>query len=150
MSETIYKIIPNDYFFSDDKRNIEGAVRMLEMYLPGASITWEKYETPVFVDCGGNLEEIACPNCGKIINTDDWQEMMNHSDESSQFIDLSCILPCCGKASSLNNLLYNMDCGFAKIVIEIVSDVQPCKHDLYEAGKCFGKFGGLKMIIAHY
>lgn len=49
-----------------------------------------------------------------------------------------------------SDLKYQMDCGFAKFVIEILNPVQPpCEHDLYEASKCFGKLA-LKMIVSRY
>lgn len=60
----------------------------------------------------------------------------------------SILLPCCNGESTLNDLKYHMDCGFAKFVIEVLNPVQPiCKHDLYEDSKCFGKLS-LKTIVS--
>ncbi len=48
--------------------------------------------------------------------------------------------------STLNNRRYHSDCSFNKFVIEVLNpEHPPCKHDLFEACKCFGKIS-LRMI----
>ncbi len=152
MSDTIYKLIPCDYtFYPDDDKKVEGAVRLLKSYIKANTITWEKYDNPVFIDCGDNFDTVSCPFCEKSIEIDTWQEMMNKCFEESEFSNLNIVLPCCLKESTLNDLKYEMECGFAKLVIEVVNpEYPPCKHDLYEANKCFGKSVEFRMIVSHY
>lgn len=65
---------------------------------------------------------------------DDWQEMMSLSYEKSYLNNIDILLPCCKKISTLNNLKYQSDCGFAKFVIEVLNpEHAPCKNELYEA-----------------
>jgi hypothetical protein len=151
MSDTIYNIIPESYnLFPIDIRAIDGAVKMLKMYIQADNIYWESFESPTFIDCGSNFESVTCPSCGKDISMDVWQEMMDMCYERSYFNSLNIFLPCCKKESTLNDLIYKMDCGFAKFVIKVLNPMEPpCKHDLYEASKCFGKLR-LKMIVSRY
>lgn len=149
MSDTIYRIIPKSHdFFPVNTQAADGTVNILKMYVKAERISWKSYDDPIFVDCGGNLESITCPYCGDNIEIDDWQEMMSTCYERSSFNYLDIILSCCNREASLNNLKYQMDCGFAKFVIEILNPVEPpCKYDLHEASKCFGKLE-LKMIVS--
>lgn len=151
VSDIIYKIIPEIYdYYPADTKLIEGAVQILKMYIKADKITWEDFENPAFIDCGSNFESVSCPFCEESIAINDWQEMMSLSYEESHFNNLDILLPCCKRVSTLNNLKYQSDCGFAKFVIEILNpEYPPCKHDLYEASKCFGKLS-LRMISAKY
>jgi hypothetical protein len=149
VSDIIYKIIPETYdYYPAEAISIDGAVRILKMYIKADNISWTGFDNPAFINSGSNFESVCCPFCEEIIDMDDWQEMMSLSYEKSQFTDLDILLPCCGKMSTLNNLKYQSDCGFAKFVIEVLNpEYPPCKHDLYEASKCFGKLS-LRMVIA--
>jgi hypothetical protein len=151
MSDTIYKIIPEIYnFYPADAQSIEGAVKILKMYINADSISSESFESPAFIDCGSNFDSVKCPFCGNTISADVWQEMMNLCYVKSNFNDLNVFLDCCNRESTLNDLKYNMNCGFARFVINVLNPVEsPCKHDLYEASKCFGKLN-LKMIVSRY
>ena len=122
MSDTIYKIIPEIYdFYPTNTKSIEGAVQILKMYIKADKITWDVFENPVFIDCGSNFESVSCPFCEENIDIDDWQEMLSLSYEKSCFNNIDILLPCCKKMSTLNNLRYNSDCGFAKFVIEVLN-----------------------------
>jgi hypothetical protein len=149
LSDIIYKIIPETYdYYPADAKSIDGAIQILKMYIKADDITWTGFENPAFIDCGSYLESVCCPFCDESIDMDDWQEMMSLSYEKSQFTNIDILLPCCKKMSTLNNIRYQSDCGFAKFVIEVLNpEYPPCKHDLYEASKCFGKLS-LRMIIA--
>jgi len=151
MSDTLYRIIPESFdYLLVDERAADGAVKILKMYVEADKISWESFENPIFVDCGSNLETITCPFCGHNIDIDVWQEMMSTCYERSSFNNLDIILQCCNSETTLNNLKYQMDCGFTKFVIGVQNPVEPpCKHDIYEASKCFGKLK-LKMIVAKY
>ena len=149
MSDIIYKIIPETYdYYPADVKSIDEAVQLLKMYIKADDITWKGFENPTFIDCGSNFETVCCPFCGECIDIDDWQEMISLSYEKGQFKNIDILLPCCKKGSTLNNLKYQSDCGFAKFVIEVLNpEYPPCKYDLHEASKCFGKLS-LRMITA--
>lgn len=151
MSDIIYKIIPEIFdFYPVDTKDIDGAVKVLKMYVKADKISWKSFENPTFIDCGSNFDSVLCPLCGESISIDVWQEMMSLCYERSSFNNLDILLPCCNNRSTLNNLKYQMDCGFAKFVIEVLNpELPPCKHDLNEASKCFGKLS-LRMVVSKY
>ena len=73
----------------------------------------------MFFDCGANLESISCPNCGKGIPIDWWQDRMG---EDYEFTSLkSHALPCCEKLSTLAELEYDWPQGFAKFGIDAMN-----------------------------
>lgn len=78
--------------------------------------------TPVFVDCGSNLERIVCPKCGTELSFNWWSKAMGRLNES-EFILLETKLPCCGKIISLNDLKYYFPCGFACCEIDILNPI---------------------------
>lgn len=61
MSDTIYKIFPKDYLFLPDDDLINGSISLLKSFINGATILWEKYEHPTFIDCGDGLTTVTCP-----------------------------------------------------------------------------------------
>ncbi len=151
MSDTIYKIIPENYnFFPSGTRCIDEAVKLLKGNIHSDSISWTSFENPTFIDCGNCFDSVSCPFCGKEISDDVWQEMMNQCFESSRFNDIEVSVDCCNRETSLNDLNYNMDCGFAKFAINILNPVKPpCEHDLREVGTCLGNIR-LKIIVSRY
>jgi hypothetical protein len=122
VSDTLCKIIPEDYnFFPSNTNAIDGAVKILEMYVPAEKISWKSYKNPIFVDCGSNFESVSCPFCGNRIDIDVWQKMMSLCYERTNFNNLDISLSCCNNVSTLNDLIYHYDCGFSKFVIEILN-----------------------------
>lgn len=153
MSDTIYKIFPKDYLFLPDDDLIKDSVSLLKPFINEAPILWEKYEHPTFIDCGDGLTTVSCPYCKKLMPMELWANWLDISYKESKFYKLSISVPCCEKQSNLNDLIYNKDCGFAMFSISIynLEDYYPHAHEMYEAGKVFGKDGSeYKMIVAHY
>lgn len=106
------------------------------------------YDTPVFVDCGSNLEEIVCPACGKDLSFDWWGAAMDKA-HATDFSDLTVELPCCGNLGSLNTLRYNFPCGFARWVLEISDSADKIpKAVLSQIEAIAGE--KLRVIEAHY
>ena len=73
-----------------------------------------------------------CPICGKELGFDWWQGAMSTAPKSS-FTGLDVVLPCCNKASSLNELDYDFKCGFASCEIDIVNPAKNIDDELIEA-----------------
>ncbi|MDE6566603.1 MAG: hypothetical protein K2K70_02580, partial [Lachnospiraceae bacterium] len=105
MSDIITKIVPIKYDYIAGEEQIQATIMYIKEIVPGYQIETEVFETIQFVDCGGELEKIKCPDCGEEISFDWWGEVMNTAAEKD-FSDLSVKLPCCGRDGSLNDLEY--------------------------------------------
>lgn len=123
MSDYIVKIVPQDPFCKISEPILQKAGEFLEANIPCDSIEMKGSMTPVFVDCGGSLESIACPECHSELSFGWWGEAMEKANERG-FTSLETKLPCCGKIVSLNDLEYHFPCGFACCVINILNPVQ--------------------------
>jgi hypothetical protein len=105
-------------------------------------------QQPVFIDCGSNLECISCPNCNQELPSKWWGQAMNNS-YASHFGDLTVTTPCCNTITSLNNLEYDMPCGFASFYISIANPkAEPTQNDLERIESVLGV--PVKTVIAHY
>lgn len=71
-----------------------------------------------FIDCGGNMESIACPYTGNPIQPAVWARAMSRA-AGDDFRDLSFVCPCCGKNTSLNELVYHFPQGFARFSLAV-------------------------------
>lgn len=120
MSDHIVKIIPSDPYFRINDELSQKAVQFLKQNTKADSIKFRIQESPIFVDCGSNLESISCPICNKLLDFDWWQDSMDKAFRDS-FIDLNIKLPCCGKESTLNDLLYHFPCGFSSVEFDIIN-----------------------------
>ncbi|MDE6054761.1 MAG: hypothetical protein K2G55_13605 [Lachnospiraceae bacterium] len=114
MSDYYVIIIPDNLYCRVDIQAVQKAQSYLEECMMAMSVEIEIHEAPAFVDCGGYLQEIACPFCGSDL-WDWWGEAMDKSaGEAGLFDELDeKQLPCCGRRASLNDLKYNYPCGFA-------------------------------------
>lgn len=148
MSTAIIRIIPKDETTIFPKSISDQVVDHLNSYIRADNISVTVHDAPVFVDCGGNLEEIICPACGEEIPFDWWGEAMDKAS-TTDFSDLAVELPCCGQQSSLNDLKYDFPCGFARWVLEISDPVDEISGEvLVEIEAIMGE--ELRMIEAHY
>lgn len=118
MSDYIVKIIPIDCTYSITNEQSNRILKFIKSKVKADDVKTFVYETPVFVDCGSNLKTISCPHCGKGLDFSWWGESMDTASEDN-FKELSVIMPCCGKESTLNDLLYDFPCGFACIEFDI-------------------------------
>lgn len=120
MSDHIVKIIPSDPYFRINDKLSQKAVQFLKQNIKADSINFCMQESPVFVDCGANLESISCPICNKLLDFDWWQGSMDKAFRG-EFMDLYIKLPCCGQDSTLNDLLYHFPCGFSSFEFDIIN-----------------------------
>jgi len=118
MSSTFIKIISTDPSFFIDKSLQEKARMFLSKFFGKEQIEFINTDTIVFVDQGENFESVSCNLCKSLIETEAWQDAMDNAYKS-EFKDLFFITPCCNKKTSLNNLDYNWQAGFAKSIISI-------------------------------
>lgn len=120
MSDYVVKIIPTDYTYSVTKEQADCILKFIMSKINADNIKTSIYETPAFVDSGSNLAAISCPHCGTQLDFSWWGEAMDTASED-HFKELSIIMPCCGKGSTLNDLLYDFPCGFACIEFDILN-----------------------------
>jgi len=114
MSEHFVILIPTIPNFVPAREILEKGKDLFAQFLPGA----EEIKTVVtdeitFVDQGENFERICCPGCGLGIETAWWQAAMDKAYEE-KFRNLNLVTPCCGLATSLNDLDYRWPAGFAR------------------------------------
>ena len=152
MSDIIKKIIPCNPYSKCMEQNSEELIKYLRMNLGAKDCECVSYDTPQFIDCGSNLEEVICPYCRSSLDFEWWGEAMDAAGES-EFSNLNVLLPCCGKETSLNDLEYNMPCGFAASEIDILDgneeiDEEINERVLSELSEIAGE--KLRVIVAHY
>jgi len=121
MSDNWIVIIPADPSFVPPTDRVKKATLHLKGLAPNANeITEETHESIQFFDCGSNLERIQCPLCNEEIQRDWWQEKMGQ-DFDGGFKLQRFKTPCCGKRSSLNDLIYDWPQGFARFAIQAMN-----------------------------
>lgn len=112
MSDCIVKIMPLDPFCKISKPLLQKCRDFLEAAVPCDTIEVKCSETPMFIDCGSNLERIVCPECLSELSFDWWGDAMDQAGKKD-FTALDVQVPCCKKTVSLNDLEYDSPCGFA-------------------------------------
>ena len=157
MSDYIVKIIPTDPHLKresaskiegDTMREITETLQHIKSDLKHNEISFSYGHHPEFVDCGSNLHAIYCPTCREALDFGWWGQAMDKASES-QFENLAIQLPCCGGVSTLNDLVYDMPCGFASFQIQIANpSVEPTHEDLRRVEKLLEH--SILMINAHY
>ena len=132
ISDCIVKILPADPFCRVPAGALRDAKTFLETHLRCDFVEMEANDTPVFVDCGANLERISCPLCGAEIDFAWWGEVMDSASENA-FAVLEAEMPCCQKKVSLNDLNYDFPCGFACCFVSIFNPEQDVDDKLIGA-----------------
>ncbi|QHE52819.1 hypothetical protein [Pontibacillus sp. HMF3514] len=120
MSDTVIKFIPANPRFVPKKEAINEAelwIRSLTSCCEIKSILTDEIR---FIDQGENFQSIICPLCLDEISLDWWSDAMEKASEN-HFDNLSVIVPCCYRETSLNNLQYHWNAGFARFSIEIMN-----------------------------
>jgi hypothetical protein len=124
VSDDVLSVIPADPYWQPDPAAGARAAVIVGGLAPGVAdavevninVTW--HHTPVFVDCGQNLEWIGCRHCGAEIDTDWWGDFMDAHHEGG-FATPAVEVPCCGAATTLDELEYAWPCGFARFEIAV-------------------------------
>lgn len=148
MSSTVLKIISTNPSYVPDKIRQNKAKTFLTKFYKNQQLQFATTDTIEFVDQGSNFDSVCCNLCGQNIQIEDWQNAMGKAYEK-QFTDLEFITPCCHRKTSLNDLTYHSEAGFAKFVIAI-SDAQNelGEKDLNELQQTLET--PLRIIWAHY
>ena len=150
MSDSIYKIIPKNPYKKVSQDKLNTAKSFIESAITCDSVDLAITDNLEFIDCGSNLVNITCPKCGKEISFDWWNKAMDIACED-EFKKLDITLPCCGEASSLNDLRYDFKCGFAYCSINItnpetlIDDDETLIESIQKILDC-----EINVIIAHY
>jgi hypothetical protein len=114
MSTHFIILIPTIPTFVPTDGILEKAKYLFAQFLPGAEeIEAVMAEEIKFVDQGENFERVCCPGCGSELQTAWWHEAMDKAYET-KFGNLNLVTPCCGLATSLNDLDYRWPAGFAR------------------------------------
>ncbi len=148
MSDFITKIVPINYDYIAGEEQIQAAIMYIKEVVPDYQIAAEVFDTTQFIDCGGELEKIKCPDCGEEISFDWWGAAMDTAAEK-EFSDLSVKLPCCGRDGSLNDLEYYLPCGYARMEITITNMERRFREkELDKIGELLGE--KVRLILARY
>jgi hypothetical protein len=139
MSDYYYQLIPTIPDYVPDAVARERARARFASFVPNAlEVTAEVSEQVEFVTCPEGFETISCPVCGTVLArgttredtwVDWWSTAMDAAYTTSRFADLRVTVPCCGAATSLNDLRYHFPQGFARFVL---SAFEPQVSDLEE------------------
>jgi hypothetical protein len=116
VSDNWLVIVPRDPYGAPDPAALEAARTVVERELPEADdVRVESSPAPEFIDAGANFQSVACPACGARL--DDWWPRAMDRD----FADLSAVTPCCGTATSLNDLVYVWPQAFARASLHVLN-----------------------------
>jgi hypothetical protein len=124
MSDTFLRLIPVLPDFVPSREAAEAAIGRLKGFAPNASQIEAQWPTEIqFVDQGGNFERLLCPQCGTEVTNrfSDWME----TAYQSRFEKRRVSLPCCGKDSDLNDLVWQWPAGFARFILEAMNPELP-------------------------
>lgn len=139
MADYMIKVVPTDPYYSMTEYEARKVVDFLKEKIKSDEVKVLLYETPVFIDCGSNLERISCPFCKSHLDFEWWGETMSAAGKKN-FEDLSVKLPCCGRESMLNNLKYDFPCGFSCVEFDILNPAEKLSDDhLKHIQKLVGK-----------
>ncbi len=113
------RIISIDPAFQPSPESQEQVLSRLIAHYDKSEISSTLYKDVQFVDPGQNFETVTCNNCKQEIDMQAWQEMMSTAHEK-HFADLSIVTHCCGKPSTLNELVYQSPAGFARYILTVI------------------------------
>ena len=136
MSDNWMIVIAADPLAVPPKEHAEAAFSLLKTIRPdGEDPELYLSDIPDFFDCGANFGSVFCPFCGTEIR-EWWGNPINKWSNSADRRDLSVVTPCCGRATTLNDLDYNRPQGFACVAITLMnpySDLEPEERQQVEA-----------------
>ena len=121
MSDNWIIVIPEaaDYMPSPEARR--KAVELFRSIAPRSDEIKEEATHEIrFIDCGGNFERIACPDCDTDVDLDWWRKKMDEESDA-QFSLKPVSLPCCSAMRSLDQLKYEWPQGFARFSVEAMN-----------------------------
>lgn len=146
MADFIYKFIPMNM----DKR-FDVVEKDLKTFFGQHIDSYEKlhlrfYESIQFIDCGQRFESVVCNHCQHSV-LKVWGELMDKSYQTG-FSERHFITPCCHQETTLDQLIYYGDSGFATCSIDVWNpseDIDDIEIQVLE--KLFGC--EYKCVISH-
>jgi hypothetical protein len=120
VSDNFLFVIPADPWHVPSATAQQAAKQALRRYAPKVQVIETSITSvPTFIDCGANLEHVACPHCGKHI--DHWWANQMERVAAAGFFDLTITTSCCHRTTSLNDLRYEWPSGFACFTLEAMN-----------------------------
>jgi hypothetical protein len=141
-------VLPVDPLAIPPKERAEAALGLLSQLRPEAQ-EFELHfsKIPEFFHCGSNFESVFCPFCQTDI-VEWWGKAMDAWGEGHDRRRLAIGTPCCGRATSLNDLDYVDPQGFACVAIKVMnpdSDLEP--SELHRVAQALGE--PLRIVWRH-
>jgi hypothetical protein len=121
MSDNWIALVPeNPQFVPDVTKRLKARDRFAEISPQADEIEITVSENVRFFACGGNFERICCPSCGAEIPIEWWQGRMDEDhDDGFKLADYAT--PCCGKKSTLNDLVYEWPQAFGRFALDVMN-----------------------------
>jgi hypothetical protein len=114
MSDDWLIVIPGDPAWTPGPEQSARAEAVFREMLPaGTTVDVVTRDEVEFVDQGGNFERVSCPACADTLDGAWWRDAMDAAYET-HFADLAVTPPCCGVATTLNDLVYSFPAGFSR------------------------------------
>jgi hypothetical protein len=121
MSDNWIILIPSLVSYVPSEEEQKKAIAFFRTLAPRADeIQAEVSAEARFIDCGANLHDIICPNCGRKISLEWWQAQME-KEYATGFPMKALALPCCKVERSLTELKYDWPQGFARFSLEAMN-----------------------------
>jgi hypothetical protein len=150
MSDTFLVLIPTQPDFIPPETAQAKALEKLKSFVSKADeVVCDTTPDIRFFDAGVNFEKVSCPMCRLELPSRWWERSMEAAGRKD-FSDLRVTLPCCGKPSTLNDLMYFWAQGFARFGLEVQNPgLKDLRADqVRELEQILGC--SLKVILAHY
>jgi hypothetical protein len=147
MSDNWIALIPEDpHFVPDAAKQRRARDRFAEIAPEADEIEIKVSEKVEFFDCGANFEHIRCPSCGAEIPVAWWQDRMDE-DCGDGFRLAAYTTPCCGKKSTLHELVYEWPQGFGRFALDAMNPNIGKLDDKYK--REFEKILGTKLRVVY-
>lgn len=128
MSDNWMIVLAEDALALPPRERAEAAMAVIQKLRPQSGDLELYYsETPEYFHCGGNFVGVYCPFCQKDIG--DWSGVeLSRWAKSQNRREIGVTTPCCGRATTLNDLDYVWPQGLACVAFEMLAggpDLEP-------------------------
>ena len=118
MSTVLLHLIPRDHLFVPTIASAESARTELQTLMSGDEATSTVNDRVMYFSTLEGDHSISCPYCNQLLDDQWFGEQMEAADQT-EFVDLSTVTPCCGRTTSLNDLTFSPDEGFARYELSV-------------------------------
>jgi hypothetical protein len=125
MSDTFLQILPVDPWYRPAPEQADAALTVLKEADLDSEAEIEESENPTFVFNMENLEAVYCPGCHVKAGPHGWWDDAMERLHSIGYADLALTTPCCGLATTFNDLDYRPPAGFARWQISYMDPNRP-------------------------